>query len=451
MTKSSLILAAVVLALATPIVLVQRNENARLKDEAHRLQTSLDQERRLRARGESSRDGALRNARSSRSSGRHSSPESLRELLEYGSPLERTKALLEFAEHATIDDIPEILKILQNLGQEGDPDVRMLRHILLSKWAAADPEGALASLKGLSMKEGDRIVSVLSGIAAANPERAAEWLTDPNNKWANMSWMGSRFATTIARSWVKQDTDGVLAWAATLPPKLQAGAYSGALGVLASSDPKRASELAAKMEAGEARRQVVGEIAEVWALTEPKAAAAWAESLEGGDRQSALRNTLESWAQREPSKAAEFLTGREDVDEFMTVVVGNWAQQEPANAARWLAEQPEGKGRNQAFGHVSWNWTMQNADEAAAWLGEMPEGEARDHGITGLAKAAMDLDPESAVTWAASMSNEERRNSMVQHGLRQWQRTEPERAQNWARENNVDMPSVGGKGGYRDK
>jgi len=358
--------------------------------------------------------------------------------------MNRIRALLAYVDGLSADELPDAIKELRRSAPEWDPEARMLVHMLLTRWAREDPDAAFASLENLDFKRsGGDASSILASLAAMDPQRAADWLDNPDNGLVHYPMMGHILAGTVAKEWVRQDPDAALAWAESRPEDQRAGAYSGVLGTLAASDPTRASALAMQLDPGEARSHIVGEIAKAWARNEPAGAIAWAESLDGDEHQRATREALASWAQTSPSQAAAYLdslSDRDSADSLLAQVAGNWAPQDPHKAAEWIAGQPDGQGKNDAMGQVMWNWTTRAPEAAADWLSDQDAGAARDAGIVGLAKAAFEFDPGGAIGWATDISNEEFRGTAVEIGMREWVRRDPEAARQWADQNGIEIP-----------
>jgi hypothetical protein len=287
---------------------------------------------------------------------------------------------------------------------------------------------------------------ILSSLASLDPKRAAEWLEAPGNELVHFPWMGHILAGTVAKEWVRQDPDAALAWAATVPDNQRLGAYTGVLGTLATTDPKRASTLATELEPGGARNHVIGEIAKTWVRNDPDNALTWARSLEGDERSRAVGEALGAWAQTKPAAAAEYLTNLGDdanLDAYIPKIAGNWAGQSPGEAANWLATLPDGKGKTDAMDPLMWNWTTRDPEAAGNWLAQQPPGPARDRGITGLGRAAFGFDPESALDWATQISDEKLRNASIQAGINEWKKKAPEEARQWAEQNGVGADSSG--------
>jgi len=442
MTNSHLATAAAI-AIAVPIIAVQFFQNAQLKDEAEALRSAA----KLPAiapsfaqPGKPSKPGADGTVHPEHTlqptAAASATASTLREILAKSDPVNRIRALMEYAEQIPTDAIASVLKDLREGTPEWDPEAKIVMHMLLTRWARESPDAAYASLNSLDLRQqGGEGVSIVASLAALDPKRAVAWLQDPENKLVDFPFVGQILAGTIGKEWVRQDSAAALAWARSLPENQQGGAYVGVLGTLAGTDPAAAAALAAQLDPGGARRNVIGDIAESWARKSPQAALDWARSLGDDDGRTATRQALGGWALTEPAAAAAYLDQlpAADVDgELLKTVAGPWTSQAPATAATWLSARPEGDGKNQAMGDVMWNWTKQNPVEASTWLHDQPSGPARDAGINGLALATFDNDPEGALTWAASISDEKTRADSLAIGLGAWSKKDAAAAAAWA-------------------
>jgi len=371
---------------------------------------------------------------------------SLGDILAHPDPAERLQRLLDYVNRLPSSMLREAVMELQNSSPEWDPEAKMVLHMMVTRWAREEPEAAYASLETLGPKNrSERASSILASLAAADPQRAAAWLASPDNKLVDFPFMGLILAGTVGKEWMRQDTEGALAWAAGLPDSQRPGAHVGILGTLAGSDPRRAAGLAAGLAPGEARHNIMAEIGAAWARKAPEEAAAWVQTLEAADRPAALRKTVASWAEREPQAAAAFLQSlpkEEMTGDLLKSVAEPWTARAPTEAASWVMNQPEGKARDEAIGGVVWNWTKQDPVAASTWLHDQPVGPARDAAIGGLALAAFDNDPAGAVTWAAQLSDETKRSSALTLGLTEWLKRDRPSATAWARERGMALPEV---------
>lgn len=435
------VLVSLALVCAIAAALFLRIENSRLQAEITNL------EKQNRPTPESSRDTSGRLDREKKKNDRSVASASFEDLIAIEDPASRIASLLDYAENLRPDQIPEAVKNIRLSAPHWDPEAKMITHILLTRWAIDDPEGALASLKGIDLgKFGADPISVLSGVASEDPKTAISWLDDPDNSMVKLPFMGQILAGSIAKEWVRRDPDAALQWARNLPDSQKAGAFSGVLGSLASTDPAKAAGLAMELDPGGSREHIVGEIAESWARVSPNEALAWATSLTGKDRERALRSSLDQWA-RNDSKGAAAFVGALDAGErgaLLQSVSSPWARQEPSKAAEWVMshagvdESRDAAGK--ALGDVLWQWTTRDPEAAGNWLNEQEKGPTLDGAITGLAGAAFEEDPEASLSWATQISDEGLRGISISIGIGAWMQRDPDAAKSWAAENNIPLP-----------
>ena len=233
----------------------------------------------------------------------------LQEILAMRDPMLRIKALIDFVGRVPVWGFAEAVRELREGSPDWDPEAKMLRHMLLTRWAREDPDGAFASLNHLQPEQAADASSLLASLTAADPARAAEWLRNPENPLVDFPALGHILAGTVGKEWVRQDLDAALAWAATLPETQRTGAYVGVLGTLAGTDPAAAARLAGQLEPGDARLNIVGDISRSWAKKSPEQAMMWAQSLDGTEHQIAFRDIFRTWATTQPTAAARFLDG----------------------------------------------------------------------------------------------------------------------------------------------
>lgn len=452
MTKPNLAaLAAVVVAV--PIIGLQFVQNSRLQEEIAAARREAAERAASAALTDKAAGGPLKPEPASPSP-RHESEAgssvsagvSLRDLLAHRDPAGRLRGLLDYVNRLPASKLRDAISELEDFSPEWDPESKVIMHMMLTRWAREEPDAAFASLDTLGAKNrGERAASILASLAAADPTRAAEWLSSPDNKLVDFPFMGMILAGTVGKEWMRRDTEGALDWAASLPDGQRAGAYVGILGTLAGTDPRRAAGLAASLEPGVARRNILGDIGEAWARKSPQEAVAWVQTLDPGDRPAALRDTLGSWAEARPAEAADFLKtlpGEEITGDLLKSVAEPWTVRAPADAATWVMSQPDGKARTDAIGGVVWNWTKQDPVSASNWLKDQPASPARDSAIGGLALAAFENDPAGAVTWAAQLSDEQHRTHAVTLGLTEWLKRDQLAAEAWAREHGVALPQA---------
>ncbi len=430
--KASLTALAAV-AIGVPVIALQSNRNANLKEEVAELEKQVLQNRVSDGEKTEGLSAIVIPARA------RADRRSLSEILATRDPLQRMRELVEYVEGIDESRIAEELKSLRNHTPEWDPDGKVAAQILLKRWAKSNLDQALEYISRLDHSKAiEEVTVVLSTLAADDPQRAIAWLDDPENTLGKSDWMRDALTGTIAKEWVRQDPEAALSWAEENSGIGRKGALIGVFGTLASTDPGRAAQLASRLKVDDARNDVIGQIAQAWAERSPREAIEWSSSLEGDDRTRGIGEVLGTWAQKAPQDAAAFVdTVDEDRQDYISSVGTSWGQQDPHAAADWLAGQPEGDGRTFAMGVVMWNWTVTDPEAASSWLRELPPGPGRDYAIGGLAKAAFDDDPQAAVTWAAAMGNPQGRTEALQIGVREWLKRDPAAANSWLESTDV--------------
>ena len=347
-------------------------------------------------------------------------------------PAERLRLLHDYSLQLSTNQISEALELLRSKTPEWDSESKILTHLLLTRWAKADPEAAFSSLDraNFSLERGHSL-SILSALAALDPKRTANWLTSPTNTRAYYPIVGHVLSGAIAKEWARQDPRAALEWAQTLADQQQAGAYSGVLGTIAATDPQQAASLALGLKGGDARDHILAEIAQSWARHSPVNALAWTSTLPPSARGRATSSALESWSKTHPEKAAQYLDENPNPD-YLKIITNEWSKRDPENTANWIASKMESSQRDSALAETLWHWTTQTPKAATAWIEALPAGNSRDQAIAGLAVAAVEFDPRSALEWSLKITAPSLRNDLSQHTFKAWSVTDPKIAQQWA-------------------
>lgn len=385
------------------------------------------------ARAEADRDAALR-ARipmPSRLSGAD-----LSTILSAPGPLDRFQGIFAHVQNLPADKIEsEILSVREQM-QAGsmDPDRLFAMHLLMTRFGLEQPDRAVAWLGNQDMMtRGFGTVTVLASLASKDPQQAAKFFNDPDNPILKMPRVGSFAAIGVAREWSRNDPEGALAWAKSLPEDTRGGAYTGLIGGQLAQDPLAATKTASELPPGEERERLMGNIAESWGTKDPQAALKWADSLEGEEKTEATKKALNGWANKDPKAAAAHLATlpATERDKYTGSIAGRWANRNPAEAAAWVTTQPEGDGRKEAVGSVMGTWSETEPEKASAWLLTQPTGPSKDQGIVTLANSQLKTDPEAALTWAATISDPTTRSLQLKGNVRQWARRDAAAAAQW--------------------
>jgi hypothetical protein len=223
-----------------------------------------------------------------------------------------------------------------SLGKWDERQLRMLAAIaeVGQALAKADPVAAVKWADSLPTGEGSLRAGAYDGVAAAwatkDPKAAIEFyqVSKPDSK-RPVSDKGTGAAwPDIARELSKTDLDGALALVAKGTSLVLKSHILYEIAVeLAKRDPKAASAVVDKW-AGVTdyytyRAGAAEVVAGAWAKKDPKAAAAWAESLAPEtDRPAALRAAAAAWAKSAPADADAWAQGLKDNPSAVRALVG---------------------------------------------------------------------------------------------------------------------------------
>lgn len=240
--------------------------------------------------------------------------------------------------------------------------------------------------------------NVFSRWAELNPQAASQALGElpPGQAYEN----GVR---SVARSWAEAGSYGdALQWANSLQnEQARSTALGQVFSVWGEKDSAKAVTAVMNLSAKD-RERVAPDLARAWAMRDPSAAVAWAQTFsEPKERQRVLRQAVTQWAQSSPLAAAQY------------------AVQQPAENRGELVEQ------------IMQNWSSRDAESAAAWLAKQPNGAWRDGATVVLAESIAREDGATGLQWANTITEEKRRTREVTRLYRNWQKHDPEAARQW--------------------
>jgi len=165
------------------------------------------------------------------------------------------------------------------------------------------------------------------------------------------------------------------------------------IGALVQQDTEAALALYDSLPPSDDRNYTLRNLASQWAETDSTKALAWARSLDGRARETALESMMSRIISSNPSQAARLV--EESPQSSM-------ARTHARTVAQQLAEK---------------NW-----DEARAWVNKLPAGDARENALRGLFVKLAETDPANAVKQASAMGNNYNTRYTIQEIVGQWLR-----------------------------
>jgi hypothetical protein len=232
-------------------------------------------------------------------------------------PMRREEYLTGLIEQIAFPEIPGFLGWL--LTQTDLEWSSTVAERLIRRWAAQDPEAAIAWARSL-------------------PE------TETSPPLLSAGVLG----------WADNDLDAAVAWAQQLPPSRQRDQVWGLLGYeLARTSPVEALRLAVELADEPERGRLIDHCLAQWASIDVAAAHAWAGAIaDTALRDSAQATVATAWAEADPRAAAwlavEGIQPGEHQDRAVVAVLQRWSQMDAAAAHAWLDRFPSGALRDSA-------------------------------------------------------------------------------------------------------
>jgi hypothetical protein len=264
----------------------------------------------------------------------------------------------------------------------------MASFLLFGKWAETDPTAAMAYTEKMGFTGNFVRPTVLQSWASKDPAGAAKYYSDNARQFAMMGMMGGgrgpmggSGASVIATEWARQDPTAAFAWAGTLTGNEKNSAMSSVIGEIATSDPKKAAGMVASMDAA-GQGRAYEDIARKWGSQNFADAESWIRTLPAAQQGDAMASAIAGLSKDNPQLASEK-----------------------------VAALPAGDARNEAVNALAQNWSRQDASGAAAWLLKQNDEAATSHAMGEVMPNWVNQDPKAALAFVTSQKAGEVRDS----------------------------------------
>jgi len=356
-----------------------------------------------------------------------------------------------------------IWKHLQEEGWGGTPRTAPME--AARELARSDPAAALAMAEKITNYEPFR-VDALRGVLRewARKDPAAARAALASRKEADFQ---RAFPRDLAEGWACRDPHAAAAYAKTIEDRYtKIMALALVAREMTRTDPKTAAELSAiftALNVGKWHEQfprlgmIVAEVGQAYAAKDPRAAAAWADSLPGdpgGCRTNAIDGVAAGWAEKDPKAALQYYTAAErsgaaadrpkinrgtgaayptiarqlahsDVEGALKLVALSesfvlkshvihevaveFSRRDPAAAAhlvqRWTGMVDYYSYRTGAAAVVGAAWAAKDPKQAAAWTANLTPDRDRAAALRAVAATWATNSPPEALAWAKSLQN----------------------------------------------
>lgn len=304
-----------------------------------------------RSRANASRGDGVADAKRSGNRGK-----GIDEILREPGQSNRLESLMRYYSNLTPEQLEAEAAKLEDLPMSE----RMVASFLLfGKWAETDAIGAMAYASKIGFAGNFVKPTILQSWASKDPEGAAKYYSENPREFAMMGVMGGGRgpmgmgggASTIASEWARQDPAAAMAWASTLSGNEKGSAMTAVVREVANSDPAKAWSMVNSMDADEQSR-AYSEIASRWAGKDFAAAEAMIRGLPTDQQAEAMASAINGLSRTDPQQAA-------------------------AKAAAMAA----GEERDNALRSVASNWSRQDPQAAAAWVMSQGDAETQSRAI----------------------------------------------------------------------
>lgn len=257
----------------------------------------------------------------------------------------RLQALMDYYANLNVSQFEEEAKKLEELPWS---ERIMAGYLLFARWGEEDPTAALAYTKTMGFAGMFVSGTVMQSWAAKYPQEAAAYYKNNPAEFRMMSMMGGRrggrgvsMANTIATEWARQDPEGAMAWAQSLEGQDKQQAMRGVFGQIAKADPAEAAGMLSSITGEAALSDARNTVAREWGSKDWTAAESWIAGLPADAQASATSQALRGLAENDPKLAASKISSL-----------------------------PEGADRDRAMETISRRWAADDPAAAAVWVME---------------------------------------------------------------------------------
>lgn len=356
----------------------------------------------------------------------------------------------------------------------GDP---VLVRSVFAAWGKMDHQAALESARHLpeltgrhaamavltvadALSDGQRrsVARAFSVLSVFEQEQArAEARQDPAAAWSDALVTHGEQAQgdagqvlwQIAHRWADTDPQAALAAVLALPSSARRRTWLGNLvGHWAENDLDAATTWALAQSWSAERTRMLASIARVIAGDSPREAVAFAGTLTGEARRSALGSVLNTWVEQDPRAALAALDELDELGDraakgrWRLQLTSRWARQDARAAAYWVVTQPPSADRARML-HEPLRRLAATAPRDAIVLANRLRGRERREVLSTVVRAWAGWDVRAAANWVATSNSLDasQREQQLEVVLRSWARDDTFAAVAWI-EANASSPGV---------
>lgn len=278
---------------------------------------------------------------------------------------------------------------------------------LMKRWAAFDPDGALAAAKSVEVNRKGLIEAVLKVVATKSPPQALEAL--PEEYSSQYGFVG----------------DAITYWAGFAPEKAAKWVMT---------QPKRGN--------------LLWNLGYMWALENRPDAEKWVKTLDGDDHTFALAGMIQQRANGQQNEPGDPVTATK---EFMAAFPNTGLNQETMsnqtikglasaiakhlhangadfNGLEWVQSLKPSPGREDLFTEMIWRWIDRSPNEALPYIQGMEPGKVKEAALCHYVRVNWKGDPLENFKLSTTITDQKYRIAIQADVFQQWLLREPETA-----------------------
>ncbi|WP_353567914.1 hypothetical protein [Haloferula sargassicola] len=351
---------------------------------------------------------------------------SIKEALREPGQLARLQSLVDLYEGMSLEELAAAADSLDDLPMA---DRIMASILLFSRWGEADPQGALAYSETMGFGGMFARPTILRSWASVDPVNAAKYYAEHPNEFNGPGGRrgpgGEGGADLVAREWAKLDPDAAMAWANSLEGDDKGSAMISIVGEVAATDPAKAATMAATLT-GDDQMRAYGEIAQKWAAEDFSAAESWIQTLSGEAKDRAMSEAVQVLARTDPDAAAAKLASISEggARDRAVAILAGEMAQEDPAAAASWLGNQQTGDYGDAMRRIMTNWTAQDSAGALSFIEAQPVGEIRDSATQTYLWQNQDVEPSQAMSLAEAITDERNRDRTIGMTARRWMETD---------------------------
>ncbi len=369
---------------------------------------------------------------------------SLAEISKLPGNSNRIQALMEYFAGLSPEQLEEEARKLENLPMN---ERIMASFLLFGHWAEVDPTAAMAFSN--TMGFGGMFVrpTILQSWASVDPANAAKYYAENPREFSMMGMMGGGRgpggqggAAIIASEWARQDPMAALAWANTLTTE-KGQALSAVVGEVAKTDPKKATEMLATMDAAD-RAGAYRTVAEQYGASNFSEAQAWVRTLPADEQDAAMASAIRGLAQNDPlaaSKQVSLMAEGDAKNRAIPDIVGNLSRVDPQAAAEFIKQQTSASAQQESMRPLMSTWVAQDSQAALAFATSLPAGDVQDSAYISYVWNNNSAAPADQIQVAKAISDERDRSRAISIAAGRWMREDAAAATTFIQQS-ADIP-----------